>query len=409
MPPSGGEKEKGGKKKMKEKGWRKGVKIGGMALVLALLVGGVFAVVNAQGQDSSGKLALDDKDPLLYDAQAYASNTGVSVDEALRRFQLQDIAGELDAKLSTMEVKTFAGLWIEHTPEFRIVVQFTRNGEETIKPYLEQYPEFADIVEVRTAKVSLAELQSAQASASSSVRASGVPVNSGINVRENHVELYVAKANINQFNGALQRKEIRLPDKVKVIQVETLAEDNGLKSPLKEARYELTMYMGLVEKDSTIGENIPTFGGMFIDENTSTLFVYVVTQEDGEKVRDILSPYRDDIRIEILQGKYTYKQMMEWRDMLRKLFENKDLKVTTLGIDQGKNILSVGLESLDERKRDLLTQELLKWNVPLEAVEMIETSPIIEEQGPSNRFIAFIQGILNRLLTALANIISLLK
>jgi len=192
-----------------------------VVLVSVLVLLGAFAVVNAQGQDGSAKPAKG----LLFDAQVYASNMNVSVDEAILRFQLQDIAGDLDAELTTNETETFAGLWIEHTPEFRVVVQFTRDGEETMRPYLKKYPEFADIVEVRnTAKVSLAELQKAQTSASSSVRASGVPVDSGINVHENRVELYVAKANKGQFDNALQRKEISLPENVIVKPVESLAE-----------------------------------------------------------------------------------------------------------------------------------------------------------------------------------------
>ena len=162
-------------------------------------------------------------DPLLYDAQGYASNTGVSIDEALRLFQLQEIAGKLDAELSTNETGTFAGLWVEHTPEFRVVVQFTRDGEETIKPYLKQHTELANIVEVRTANVSLADLQRAQANASYSARALDIPVESGINVYNNSVELYLTKADRSRFDDALQRREVRLSDKVRVITVEAEA------------------------------------------------------------------------------------------------------------------------------------------------------------------------------------------
>ncbi|MCK4475293.1 MAG: hypothetical protein KAU16_01035 [Methanophagales archaeon] len=184
-----------------------------VVLVSVLVLLGAFAVVNAQGQDDGANPAKE----LLFDAQVYASNMNVSVDEAILRFQLQDIAGDLDAELTTNETETFAGLWIEHTPEFRVVVQFTRDGEETMKPYLKKYPEFADIVEVRnTAKVSLADLQRAQVDASYSVSASDIPVESDINVFNNSVELYVAKANKSQFDNALQRGNIRLPDKVKV-------------------------------------------------------------------------------------------------------------------------------------------------------------------------------------------------
>lgn len=182
-----------------------------------------LTVVNAQGQDSDGKPVLEDEDPLLQDAQEYASDTGVNIDEALSRFQLQDIAGDLDAELSTKEVETFAGLWIEHTPEFYVIVQFTHDGEETIKPYLKQHIELANIIEVRTANVSLANLRRAQTNASHSVRALDIPADSGINVYNNSVELYMVKADRSRFDNALQRGEIQLPDNVIVITVEALA------------------------------------------------------------------------------------------------------------------------------------------------------------------------------------------
>ncbi|HJH27157.1 MAG TPA: hypothetical protein C5S37_10425 [Methanophagales archaeon] len=191
-----------------------------VALVSVLVLLGALAVVNAQGQDDGANPAKE----LLFDAQVYASNMNVSVEEAILRFQLQDIAGDLDAELTTNETETFAGLWIEHTPEFRVVVQFTRDGEETIRPYMKQYAKLANLVEVRTAKVPLVDLQKAQANASYSARALDIPVESDINVFNNSVELYVAKANKSQFDNALQKGNIRLPDKVKVrvITVDTL-------------------------------------------------------------------------------------------------------------------------------------------------------------------------------------------
>lgn len=202
-----------------------------VVLVSVLVLLGAFTVVNAQGQDDGANPAKElnimvpsnDTDPLLFDAQVYASNMNVSVEEALRRLKLQDIPVP-DEELSTKEVKTFAGLWIEHTPEFKFVVQFTRDGEETMKPYLKKYPEFADIVEVRnTAKASLADLQRAQAMAISSARALDIPVKSDINVYNNSVELYMTKADRSRFDDALRRNEIQLPDKVRVITVEAEA------------------------------------------------------------------------------------------------------------------------------------------------------------------------------------------
>lgn len=227
-------------------------------LAVMLLLSMAFVVaVNAQGQDSGGKTALDNKDPLLYDAQIYASNNNVSTEEALRRFQLQDIAGKMDAELSMNETGTFAGLWIEHKPKFKIVVQFTSNGEETIKPYMKQHAELASIVEVRTANMSLANLQRDQADTSSSVSASGIPANSGINVYNNTVELYVVKADRSRFDNALQRREVRLPDKVRIITVEALADDT------------VDIYGGLSLSGCTSGFSVKQ-GWIFITKGITT-------------------------------------------------------------------------------------------------------------------------------------------
>jgi hypothetical protein len=79
------------------------------------------------------------------------------------RLALQDEIGELGAALEANEADTFAGLWIEHEPEYRVVVAFVGDaGEEVIRPYLQTYPALADIIELRTAQYTLAELLAAQ-------------------------------------------------------------------------------------------------------------------------------------------------------------------------------------------------------------------------------------------------------
>jgi len=47
----------------------KGMQLGAMFAAMLLLSMAFIVVVNAHGQDSGGKTALDNKDPLLYDAQ----------------------------------------------------------------------------------------------------------------------------------------------------------------------------------------------------------------------------------------------------------------------------------------------------------------------------------------------------
>jgi len=173
-----------------------------------------------QSAEEATPVILTAEEALRRDSQEYASHFGVDLDEAVHRLKLQRPAGDLGAELAAKERDTFAGLWIQHTPEFRIIVQFSHDGEETIRAYIENGP-LADIVEVRTANVSLAELEAAQAAAGLAIRELGIPVNSGINVFENRVELYVTERA--RFDAALREANIQLPDYVKVITVGELS------------------------------------------------------------------------------------------------------------------------------------------------------------------------------------------
>ena len=85
-------------------------------------------------------------DPASQEAEGYAAHHGVSLEEAKNRFTLQRLAGELNAVLSDREGRTFAGLWIEHTPQFRVVVQFTRDAQETIARHI-QNDDLAEVLE----------------------------------------------------------------------------------------------------------------------------------------------------------------------------------------------------------------------------------------------------------------------
>lgn len=152
---------------------------------------------------------------LLEDAAAYAGRFGVGTDEALRRLQLQQEIGDLDADLAVAERAAFAGLWIEHSPTFRVVVRFTDpEAAGRLRARLGRGP-LADLVETRSAKWSLAELEKRQHEARGLSHRANVSFNSDINVAENQVELYVK--NPEKLNAA------RLPEGVAVKRVIRLA------------------------------------------------------------------------------------------------------------------------------------------------------------------------------------------
>jgi len=47
----------------------------------------------------------------------------------------RDSIGAINAVLQEREADTFAGLWIQHRPDYRVVVAFTRNAAATLAKY----------------------------------------------------------------------------------------------------------------------------------------------------------------------------------------------------------------------------------------------------------------------------------
>ncbi len=166
------------------------------------------------GETESGGSLQTDEDAWEQDARMYAKQFGVDLQEALTRLHLQEPAGKLGAALRANESETFAGLWIQHEPEYRVIVMFTANGEDTIRPYIEGEP-LEDIVEVREAEATMTELEQSQMKAAGILNELGFRAASGINVFENRVELYVSEPS--QLDAALKEKGMTLPAHVQII------------------------------------------------------------------------------------------------------------------------------------------------------------------------------------------------
>jgi hypothetical protein len=216
-----------------------------LAFVAAVFLGST-SIVYGGNTRTSQDAPIYNGDALLLDAKNYAIDYGVSLDEALRRLQLQEAIGELNAELYKSEQATFAGLWVEHTPQFRVVVQFTEDSEDKVGPRIVNGP-LADIVEVRRANTSLSNLEAEQTTAWLTVRDLGVPLDHDINVFQNRVELYVTDPV--QLNDALKKAQIRLPEHVVVIKVEGVSRETT------------DIYGGLALSDCTSGFSVKNTAG----------------------------------------------------------------------------------------------------------------------------------------------------
>jgi hypothetical protein len=155
------------------------------------------------------------ENPMLLPATIYANHYSVSVDEALKRLEIQNSFGEtgLQTELSTQEPGTFGGLWLQHEPEFKIVVAFTRDGEATFrKHYSAKLEPFMPYFEVRTVKVSLAVLEQTQLQIGHVFDKLDIPTNSAVHVIENRVDFTVAESVRTKVEGAIQSGKLDLPE-----------------------------------------------------------------------------------------------------------------------------------------------------------------------------------------------------
>ncbi len=204
-------------------------------LALVLLAG--FAILFAVLGQGSRATATPGDDGLLRDAQNYAQTYGVSLAEALHRLELQESIGALNAELAAQEPNTFAGLWIEHQPAYRVVAAFTQDGDAILRRHARG--PLASLATARSASLTLPQLQAAQQAAIADARAQGIRVEAGINVKENRAETYVADSVAASRLSRASTVIIRQP-----------------------AREEVTIYGGLDLSTCTAGFSVQSTSGL---------------------------------------------------------------------------------------------------------------------------------------------------
>ncbi len=195
-------------------------KIGYIALALALVISSIFASVSITSAASPSSDEKQVDSATLRDADYISKYLGVTVQEAIQHMHLMDVARTLHAELATKEADTFGECWLEHTPGFKMVCQFTLNGENIIKPYLLKYPELANSIEVRTVSISYAELTQAQSRLIADISNAGIQADTDINVRENRIKVYVVDRN--KLDAARVTGKLTLPQNTDVITVKAI-------------------------------------------------------------------------------------------------------------------------------------------------------------------------------------------
>ncbi|CAM0118414.1 Trypsin-like serine protease [Stenotrophomonas maltophilia] len=119
-------------------------------------------------------------------AHTYSRTFNVSEAEAKYRSMKSISAAALEARIQTSEPDTFGGLYVEHKPEFKIVVLFTKKPRETLAKYT-QDPVFTG----RTSSQSFEMLLATQAEAEAQLLAKKVGFESGVDIKRSIVTFYV--------------------------------------------------------------------------------------------------------------------------------------------------------------------------------------------------------------------------
>ena len=145
---------------------------------------------------------------LVQDAQWYAAHYDVELSEATARLLMQDTVGDLADLLYEDEPDTFGGLRVQHEPEFRVVVAFTKDGEETIARYVKDET-LTDLIQVRTVEATYRELIRASREARWTMAEMGFRSRSIINVLENRVEVHTPDRS--RLERALRKNGKTLP------------------------------------------------------------------------------------------------------------------------------------------------------------------------------------------------------
>lgn len=174
--------------------------------------------------EASGAGCLRDEpsDALIEDARRWAEDRGIPIEEAIREAQLDECywpdAAALARELKNKEAETFAGFWVEYEPQYRYVFLFTRDGDETISPYIKDEP-YARFIETRSwADATSKELDAARKEADRRLHRLKISYASSTNIKKNRVEFYVEdKA---RFEATLSEAGVRLPEHVNVVESE---------------------------------------------------------------------------------------------------------------------------------------------------------------------------------------------
>ena len=297
---------------------RRGHPVGHFLLLLALLLPLVIQPRASNAQNS-------EPEPNFMVVE-YAKLHNLSYEEAERRLQLQIEMSALEGRIIEGEA-TYAGSWTQHEPEFRLIVAFTvPNGQEIIQKYLAGIP-WADLVEVRQAKYTVAELTVILEQVNQAAQTTTVPFESGTNIQASKVTLYTPHPDelrrqletqdvIKQYMADI---EFVYQEHLSVPQDGSDEQDPGVESyakligiSLEEAARRLKLQIEMDGLEGKVLEGEPSYAGSWTVHEPEFGLVIAFAAEDGAEK---LKPYLEGIEwanlVKVQQSPYTDEELVQ--------------------------------------------------------------------------------------------------
>ena len=110
----------------------------------------------------------------------------ISPEEARHQLNSQHKAGKLRSEIEAGEPDTFAGMYIEHSPKFRVVVRFTGDARSALARKATDLP-----VEAQAADLSIRALRTMQNETYADLKAKNIESASQISERDGSIDFFV--------------------------------------------------------------------------------------------------------------------------------------------------------------------------------------------------------------------------
>lgn len=150
-------------------------------------------------------------DAFRIQAEKYAADVGVSVEEAMCRLELQGLVSELSTELHAHASDVLGGLRIEHKPDFRVIVSVIPGGEARVQALIDNSP-LSNLATIETVELTETELENEQLRLNDQLNQLGIRFSSGIFGQE--IRIFVDDAD--EFMQRAWEAGIRLPEFVVV-------------------------------------------------------------------------------------------------------------------------------------------------------------------------------------------------